>query len=80
MKGEMVNLHLPDPLFEWIDQNRGNMARSAYIVRLLEALIEQSESETAKRQRWLAEGRKQYTIEICQQTLQINEEFPVHEE
>ena len=28
----------------------------------------------------LAEGRKQYTGEVCRQALQINDEFPIHEE
>ena len=37
-------------------------------------------TEAAAREDWLAEGRRQYTPELSRHTLQINEEFPVHEE
>ena len=53
------------------------MVLSEYIVQLLQDLIEQRESEEAERERWLAEGRTQYTPEVCSETLQINEEFPI---
>lgn len=80
MKGETISLQLPASVFEWIEQARGQTDRSIYITQLLQQQIEQSQREGAERMAWLAEGRKQYTPEVCQQTLQINDELPVHEE
>ena len=79
MKSQTISLHLPDSLFKWIDQNRGSLDRSTFITQLLLTLLEKR-AEPQDRERLLVDGRKQYTQETCRQTLQINEEFPVHEE
>ena len=42
--------------------------------------MEQTQRENEERQHWLDLGRRQYTEEVCRQTLRINEEFPIHEE
>lgn len=80
MKEQAVSLHLSTPILQWIEQARGEMDRSAYITKLLEQLVEQAQRDTAERERWIAEGRKQYTADVCRQTLAINDEFPIHEE
>src|SRR5437016_1176479 len=38
-----------------------------------------SSTALRERKRFLAKGRKQYTDKVRRQTLQINEEFPIHE-
>ena len=67
-------------VLRWIERERGDTERSKYIVQWLEQRMEQNRREADQREAWLAQGRKQYTQEVCRQTLQINEEFPVHEE
>lgn len=80
MKDQTVRLLLPEPILQWIERTRGQTDRSVYITQLLEQKIEQAQRETADRESWLAEGRTQYTPEVCEQTLRINEELPVDEE
>jgi hypothetical protein len=40
----------------------------------------QTTAEAAAREEWLSKGSNHYTPEVCRQTLQLNEEFPIHEE
>ena len=80
MKDRTLSLCLPGSIFQWIERARGEMDTSTYIAQLLQERIEQTQRETAERAEWLAQGRKQYTEEVCRQTLQINDEFPIHEE
>ena len=80
MKDHTLRLCLPGSIFQWIERARGEMDTSTYIAQLLQERIEQTQRETAERAEWLAEGRKQYTEEVRRQTLQINDEFPIHEE
>lgn len=80
VKNQSFTLRLPASVLKWIERVRGDTARSDYIVQLLEERMEQNRREAGQRDRWLAEGRKQYTQEVCRQTLRINEEFPIHEE
>ena len=56
------------------------MELSAYLARLLERHMQQAREQSAARETWVAEGRSQYTPEVCQQTLALNDEFPIHEE
>ena len=79
VKQQSLTLKLPASILQWIDSVRGEMDPSAYIVRLLEERRQRHQSEAEERQRWLDQGRNQYTEEVCRQTLQINEEFPIHE-
>lgn len=80
MKEQTVSLHLPGPLFQWLERARGQTDRSLYITQLLQQRIEQTQRQAAEREAWLAEGRRQYTPEVCEQTLQVSDEFPIHEE
>ncbi|PYJ06714.1 MAG: hypothetical protein DME25_05900 [Verrucomicrobia bacterium] len=80
VKEQSLTLRLPASLLDWIEGVRGGLDCSEYIVRLLEQRMEQTQRENEERQRWLELGRRQYTEEVCRQTLRINEEFPIHEE
>ncbi len=80
MKDQTVSLNLPATVFQWIERQRGQTDRSIYIAKLLQQFIEQTERDAAERDRLLEAGRRQYTPEVCEQTLQINDDFPVHEE
>ena len=80
MKDQTLSLRLPGSIFQWLERARGEMDTSTYIAQLIQERIEQAQRETAERAEWLAEGREQYTEEVCRQTLQINDEFPIHEE
>ena len=80
MNKQTLTLHLPTSVFQWIEQQRGQMDRSTYITKLLKELTEKASRDRAEREHWLAEGRKQYTDDVCKQTLEINDEFPIHEE
>ena len=80
MKEQTVTLQLPEDVFESIDRTRGEMDVSAYIAKLLQQQLEQTTAEATAREEWLSKGRNQYTPEVCRQTLELNEEFPIHEE
>jgi hypothetical protein len=80
VKEHSLILKVPASILRWIEKTRGGAESSEYIVQLLEQRMEQARREEAERSRWLALGRKQYTEEVCRQTLEINEEFPIHEE
>ena len=80
MKEQTVTLQLPEDVFESIERARGEMDVSAYIAKLLQQQLEQTTDEAAAREEWLSKGRKQYTPEVCRQTIELNEEFPIHEE
>lgn len=75
MKDQTVSLRLPAPILQWIEQTRGQTDRSVYIAQLLQERIQEAQRETANRESWLAEGRTQYSAEVCGQTLKINDEF-----
>jgi len=77
---QILRLYLPTSISRWIDGVRGEMDSADYIVSLLEQHMEQNRRATEERNRWLAEGRAQYTDQVCRQTLEINEEFPIHDE
>ncbi|HKQ40069.1 MAG TPA: hypothetical protein VJ063_18490 [Verrucomicrobiae bacterium] len=80
MKDQPVSLSLPGSILQWIEQTRGQTERSVYIAQLLQQKIEQAQRETVDRAALLAEGRIQYTPAVCEQSLKINDEFPIHEE
>ena len=80
VKEQSLTLRLPASVLQWIESVRGGTDRSEYIIQLLEQRMEQNRRESKERERWLAQGRRQYSEEVCRQTLQINDEFPIHEE
>ena len=80
VKQQSLSLRLPPSVLQWIEAVRGDTDRADYIVGLLTERMEQERIETKERERWLAKGRAQYNEEVCRQALQINEEFPIHEE
>jgi len=56
------------------------MDQSAYIASLIEERADKALLEATARDGWLAEGRRQYTADVCRETLQINDQFPIDEE
>jgi hypothetical protein len=68
-------LTLPFGAFSLLDRLRGEAPRSAYLEGLLEREYGRIEQE-----RFHAEVNAAYTREVCEETLLVNEEFPVHEE
>ncbi len=80
MKEQTLTLRLPASVLQWIESVRGGTDRSEFVIRLLKQRMEQTRRESEERDRWLAQGRRQYTKEVCRQTLEINDEFPIHEE
>jgi hypothetical protein len=80
VKEHSLVLKVPASILRWIEKSRGGAKSSEYIVQLLEQRMEQGRREDAERARWLALGRTQYTADVCRQTLEINDEFPIHEE
>ena len=61
--------------FPLIDRLRGGTSRSAYLEELLER-----EHDRIELERFQAEVNAAYTPEVCEETLRVNEEFPVDEE
>jgi len=56
------------------------MDASTYIAKLVEQSIDQTEKQAAQAGTMAGRRAQQYTPGICQQTLQTNEEFPIHDE
>jgi hypothetical protein len=67
-------LTLPLAAFPILDRLRGETSRSAYVETLLER-----EHYRVEEERFHAAVNAAYTAEVCQETLRVNEEFPVHE-
>ena len=67
-------LTLPTHSLKLLDELRGSTAKSAYLEQLLER--ERLQLEDA---RWVADMNAAYTPEVCEQTLRINDEYPIHE-
>lgn len=80
MKEQTLTLRLPASILQWIESVRGERERSDYVVQLLEERMKQNRCEADERNRWLMQGREEYPAEVCRQTLQINDEFPIHQE
>jgi hypothetical protein len=80
VKEHSLTLSVPASVLRWIEKTRGGAGSSEYIVQLLEQRMEQAGHEEAERESWLALGRRQYTEQVCRQTVEINDEFPIHEE
>ena len=73
--GRRRTLTLPLAAFPILDRLRGETSRSAYVGGLLER-----EHDRVEEERFYAEVNAAYTAEVCKETLQVNEEFPIHEE
>jgi hypothetical protein len=67
-------LTLPLAAFPILDRLRGEASRSAYVEGLLER-----EHSRVEQERFQAEVNIAYTLEVCEETLRVNEEFPVDE-
>lgn len=68
-------LTLPLAAFSILDRLRGEAPRSAYLEGLLER-----ESRRLELEQFYSEVNAAYTVQVCEETLRVNEEFPVHEE
>jgi hypothetical protein len=53
---------------------------SDFVVEVLQERMDQSRRAIEERRDWLAQGRGEYTERVCEQTLELNEEFPIHDE
>jgi hypothetical protein len=71
---ERRTLTLPLAAFALLDRLRGGAPRSAYLERLLER-----ENRRLEQERFHAEVNAAYTVEVCEETLRVNEVLPVHE-
>ena len=69
-----ATLTLPSETYRLIDKLRGDEARSAWVTKLIER-----EDTNRKRTELAATLQRQYTPEVCLKTLQMNDEFPIHE-
>ena len=67
-------LTLPIAAFPLLDRLRGERSRSAYV----EGLLKREHART-EQERFQAEVNAAYTAEVCEETLRVNDEFPVHE-
>jgi hypothetical protein len=67
-------LTLPVAAFPLLDHLRGETSRSAYLEGLLER-----EHHRVEQERFQAEVNAAYTAEVCEETLRVNDEFPVDE-
>lgn len=65
---------LPITAYSLLERLRGESSRSAYVQSLLER-----EDRRSQEERFHAEVTAAYTPEVCQETLRVNEEFPIHE-
>lgn len=57
-----------------LDRLRGGMPKSVFLERLLE-----SEQRRREQESFYEAANAAYTPAICEETLKINEEFPVHD-
>ncbi len=71
---QRATLTLSAETYRSIDQLRGNVSRSAWVGQLVE-----KEQARLERERFIEEVNRQYTPEICRQTLALNDEYPIHE-
>jgi hypothetical protein len=67
-------LTLPVASLALLDELRGNLPKSVY----LEGLLEQ-ERARVEEERFFASVNAAYTPAVCEDTLRVNEEFPIHE-
>ncbi len=68
-------LTLPAPAIRLLDSLREDMPKSTFLHRLLEG-----EARRRERRRFYLGAAAAYTPEVCEQTLALNAEYPVHEE
>lgn len=69
-----ATLTLSAESYRKIDELRGDKARSVWVQDLIEG------EERARARRLFAETlAEQYTPEVCRETLEVHDEFPVHE-
>jgi hypothetical protein len=69
-----ATLTLNAATYERIEGLRGSESRSAWVQRLVE-----KEEVRSDRESLIERLREQYTPEVCRETLELNEEYPVHE-
>jgi hypothetical protein len=71
---ERRTLTLPTKSLALLDELRGGMAKSVY----LESLLERERARVAEEQ-FFASANAAYTPAVCEETLRVNEKFPIHE-
>lgn len=69
-----ATLTLDIETYRKIDALRGEATRAAWLQALVNA-----EQERREREAFIELVRRQYTPEVCRETLRINDEFPIHE-
>lgn len=68
-------LTLPARAVELIDQMRGDAPKSRFVHELLER-----EARRREREEFYQRVAEAYTAEVCEETLSLNAEYPVHEQ
>jgi hypothetical protein len=71
---ERRTLTLPARSLVLLDQLRGRMAKSVYLESLLER-----ERARIEEERFFTSANSAYTPAVCEETLRVNKEFPIHE-
>ncbi len=72
--GNRQTMTLPAPAIRLLDQLRSNTPKSIFVHRLLEA-----EASRRWRRQFYLQAAAAYTPEVCEETLVLNSEYPVHE-
>ncbi|MFZ4682966.1 MAG: hypothetical protein ACOYMS_10720 [Terrimicrobiaceae bacterium] len=68
-------LTLPAPAIRLLDSLRDDTPKSTFLHHLLEG-----EARRRERRHFYQQAVAAYTPEVCEQTLALNAEYPVHEE
>lgn len=69
-----ATLTLDIETYRKIDALRDGATRAAWVQGLIRA-----EEDRRERESFLERVRRQYTPEVCRETLAINDEYPIHE-
>ncbi len=80
MKEQSLTLRLPGSMLQWSERSAGGKDPSEYILTLVEQRMKEVLDEDKERSRLMALGCSQYSVEVCRQTLEINDQFPIHDE
>ncbi len=72
--GNRQTLTLPGPAIKLLDKMRAGAPKSAFLHRLLEM-----EARRRERRQFYLQAAAAYTPEVCEETLAVNAEYPVHE-
>ena len=67
-------LTLPGPAIRLLDELRADTPKSTFLCQLLD-----TEARRREQRRFYLEAAAAYTPKVCEETLALNAEYPVHE-